>query len=59
MGVEKCNMELDECYVQLMNIVNSRGLELPSTMITEWDRLRKRFFEDESQSEEPSSKRHH
>ena len=59
MGLEKCNMELDECYVQLMNIVKSRGLELPSTMITEWDRLRKRFFEDESQSEEPSSKRHH
>ena len=42
-----------------MNIAESRGIELPHTIIAEWDRLRKRWFQDESNKslDEPPSKK--
>ena len=55
MTPEACNTELDVCYVHLMDIAKSRDLKIDSSMITDFDRLGKRFFEDSETA--PSKKR--
>ena len=59
MTLEKCNIELDELHLQLINIAESRGFEIPHAMVAEWDRVRKRWFQDESDQSlnEPPSKK--
>ena len=46
MSVDACNTELNNCYSQLMDIVKSRGLKIDGSLITDYDRLGKRFFVD-------------
>ena len=57
MSPEECNQQLDVCYVHLIDIVKSRDLKIEANMITEYDRLGKRFYEDSEAG--PSSKRRH
>ena len=52
MSPEACNEQLDVCYIHLIDIAKSRELKIESTMITDYDRLGKRFFED-------SERKHH